>query len=677
MKYCLLPVLLISLLASAQKRPSQAEINKMKQQMEAQLKQLEKEDPETAKLAKQMMEQAGAQSGNKPEGKQPVKKADLVTVPKRPLTRAEIAGRLKSEQLQLKKQLDPRLWDSLQTTVSAAGSEPNSLDNAAAAKFYAGSVREAILLQIQACQKDSNNLLGLNNLAAMYNMTGQEIKALPLLRTLVAQLPGNSIVLNNLGQCYMGLEQKDSALIYLNKCIAIKPHHPEANKTAAVIVLSKGNKEAAGRYLENSLRGAFTLSAARQYKELYPNKPVGRLVRPRTRFPDYFNENKYPLPPQCESVDSVDVVKQLHENFTKRMEQLIEQYDALKQMEGELAKKELNKAMAVTMKTHKPFRTRPFTISGGFMMMDYAIDRGLRQEAMNRFVMEHEAEIDSLSEELSRRLKDEGDCKVRAYLGNLYLKRTAIIHRDIQVKLLKLEKETFNELSYWGYLSAPDEHSANAAFYGSVVQYLTALKNMCRTSYASGCKEGNSFPATVNFNEKADRFPDCPISINIPFIIGNMELTCKNFKLKIGAGVTASSGEQDEEHGSGVEAGAFFAYEKDFESRESTMSIGISLGFEKGKGIASGGISAEESLYITFDGNNHVMDAGLKFDANAEASAKFDSGQGYLSTGNKDLIKAEAKFGYKIGINSGWTFTDPDASVDWYGKEDENKPKHP
>jgi tetratricopeptide (TPR) repeat protein len=673
MKCCLFFVLLFSVVASAQKRPSQAEINKMQQQMAEQLKQLEKDDPETAKMVKQMMGQSQGQSSNKPAEQKPAKKPDLTTVPKRPLTQPEIAGRLKSEQLQLKKQLDPKLLQNIQATVSAAGSTTNNLDNAAASKFYAGSAQEAILMQIQACQKDSNDLLGLNNLAAMYNMTGQEIKALPLLRTLVSQLPGNSIVLNNLGQCYMGLEQKDSALIYLNKCIAIEPHHPEANKTAAVIALAKGNKEAAGRYLENSLRGAFTLSAARQYKALYPEKAVGRFVRPRTKFPDYFNENKFDLPPQCESVDSVNMVRQLHENFTHRMEQLIEQYDALKQMEGELAKKDLKNAMTVTMKTHKPFSTRPFTVSGGFMMIDYAIDRGLRQEAMNRFITSREAEIDSLGEEFRRRTKDVGDCNERKYLANLYMKKAAIIRRDIQAKQLKLEKETFNEMSYWGYLSGPDEHSANAAFYGSIVQYLTALKGMSKTSYASGCEEGNSFPSNNNFNDKAERFPNCPISINIPFVIGDIELSCKNFKLKIGAGVTASSSDDDEEHGSGVEAGAFFTYEKDFESRESTMSLGISLGFEKGKGVASAGIGAKEAIYITFDGDNHVMDAGLEFEANAEASAKFDSGLEYLSTGDVELVRAEAKFGYKIGINSGWTFTDPDASLDWAGNEDEKE----
>lgn len=71
------------------------------------------------------------------------------------------------------------------------------------------------------------------------------------------------------------------------------------------------------------------------------------------------------------------------------------------------------------------------------------------------------------------------------------------------------------------------------------------------------------------------------------------------------------------------------------------------------------------------------MDAGLKFSANAQASVRFDTGQKYLSTGNEELIRAKAEFGYKIGINSGWTFTEPDAGFEGFGKEYHYQPQHP
>jgi tetratricopeptide (TPR) repeat protein len=647
MKYALLFfALLISFAAPAQKKPTKAEIDKMmKQAME---------------MSKRMNSATSQKNTAKP---------DISSVPKRPLTPREVAKHLQSEIVHLKKQVDTSLLRNIQQmNVSSAGEGNTALDNAAAARFYSGSMQEAIFMQIRACQKDTNDLLGLNNLAAMYNLTGQEIKALPLLRTLAARLPANSIVLNNVGQCYMGLGLRDSALLYLKKCIAVEPHHPEANNTAAVIALARGNREAAGRYLENSLRGAFTYSAAAQYKDLYPDRPVGRFVRPRTHFPDYFNENKYHLPPQCESVDSVEIVKQLHKDFERRMEQLIEKYDALESMEEQIGEKELKDAVQVTMKTYKPIKTQPFTIGAGFMLMDYAIELGQGAESSNRYLMNREAEIDSLKEEFRRRTDHGISCEQLTYLDNLYMKKAAIIRRDIQEKQLRMEKEEFNETSYWGYLAGVTGHNANAAFYGAVVKYLSALKNMSETWYLSGCDETYSTPALNNFNDEARPLPDCPIDINIPFIIGNMELNCKNFSLKFGAGIT-TTGSSEKESGSGVEAGAFFTYEKDFESRESTMSVGISLGFEKGKGGIGGGAGAEEAIYIAFDENNHVMDAGLKFSANAQASVRFDTGQKYLSTGNEEVIRAKGEFGYKIGINSGWTFTEPDAGFEGLGKE--------
>jgi tetratricopeptide (TPR) repeat protein len=233
MKYALLFfALLISFAASSQKKPTKAEIDKMmKQAME---------------MSKRMNSATSQKNTAKP---------DISSVPKRPLTPREVAKHLQSEIVHLKKQVDTSLLRNIQQmNVSSAGEGNTGLDNAAAARFYSGSMQEAIFMQIRACQKDTNDLLGLNNLAAMYNLTGQEIKALPLLRTLAARLPANSIVLNNVGQCYMGLGLRDSALLYLKKCIAVEPHHPEANNTAAVIALARGNREAAGRYLENSLR---------------------------------------------------------------------------------------------------------------------------------------------------------------------------------------------------------------------------------------------------------------------------------------------------------------------------------------------------------------------------------------------------------------------------------------
>jgi hypothetical protein len=358
------------------------------------------------------------------------------------------------------------------------------------------------------------------------------------------------------------------------------------------------------------------------------------------------------------------------------MDQLIEKYDVLKSMEEQLAEKELKDAVKVTMTTYKPIKTRPFTISAGFMLMDYAMELGQGAESFNRHLMNREAEIDSLKEEFRRRTDHSISCEQRTYLADLYMKKAAIIRRDIQAKRLRVEKEVFNETSYWGYLAGVNGHNANAAFYGAVIKYLNALENMSETWYLSGCDETYSTPALNNFDDEARSLPDCPIDINIPFIIGNMELNCKNFTLKIGAGITASSS-SEEESGSGVEAGAFFTYEKDFESRESTMSVGISLGFEKGKGGLSGGAGAGEAIYIAFDEDNHVMDAGLKFSANAQASVRFDTGQKYLSTGNEKVIRANAEFGYKIGINSGWTFTDPDASFEGFGKEYHYQPQHP
>ncbi len=86
-----------------------------------------------------------------------------------------------------------------------------------------------------------------------------------------------------------------------------------------------------------------------------------------------------------------------------------------------------------------------------------------------------------------------------------------------------------------------------------------------------------------------------PIDLSIPFVVSKIELNCEKFMFSGGEGVA-------------------FKYEKDFGSKQSTISIGAGLQFEAGKafGIFSGEVSAsaEQSFYIVFNGDNNISDAG-------------------------------------------------------------------
>ena len=141
---------------------------------------------------------------------------------------------------------------------------------------------------------------------------------------------------------------------------------------------------------------------------------------------------------------------------------------------------------------------------------------------------------------------------------------------------------------------------------------------------------------------------NCPIDIDIPFVVGRLALNCEQFSFSGGEGV-------------------IFKMSKDFSSGQSTMSISAGLQFEGSKewGIFSGEVSAAatQSFYITWDKENNISDAGIAF--NAEAGIKAGTklvtpgnvGKDYLQEFQKE-IGHKAEFGYTMGINSGWTFND-------------------
>ncbi len=79
--------------------------------------------------------------------------------------------------------------------------------------------QEAILLAAKAALLDPGRDMNLNNLAGLLVIGGAPYPAIPILKTLVAKYPDHSMVLNNLGQAYAGIGAKDSAMVYLLRCI--------------------------------------------------------------------------------------------------------------------------------------------------------------------------------------------------------------------------------------------------------------------------------------------------------------------------------------------------------------------------------------------------------------------------------------------------------------------------
>jgi tetratricopeptide (TPR) repeat protein len=128
---------------------------------------------------------------------------------------------------------------------------------------------------------NSNNL---NNYAAFLTMAGGEQAALPILENLNKKFPGNSTILNNIGQAWFGLGDMNNANKYLDSAIVLYPHHSQANMTKSEIQESEGKNAEAIESVKRAIQEHYTTD-----KEDRVNKLGGKVKFEEIPF-------KYPKP---------------------------------------------------------------------------------------------------------------------------------------------------------------------------------------------------------------------------------------------------------------------------------------------------------------------------------------------------------------------------------------------
>lgn len=125
----------------------------------------------------------------------------------------------------------------------------------------------AVYIMGKACTSIPADVNNINNYAAMLSMLGAEQLSIPVLQQLNAQYPGNSTILNNIGQAWFGLGDIDRSSKYLDSAIRIYAYHSQANLTKAKIEESKGNIPAAAEAVKRSIKTAYSMEKEDQLKK--------------------------------------------------------------------------------------------------------------------------------------------------------------------------------------------------------------------------------------------------------------------------------------------------------------------------------------------------------------------------------------------------------------------------
>jgi hypothetical protein len=559
---------------------------------------------------------------------------------------------------------------------------PTALGQLSVASWYNGGTEEAAVLAAKAVTLQSAPTPEANNLCAILVLGGVSEKAIPILRYILNRNPDDPAANNNLAQAYAALGATDMAQQYISKCLKAAPHHPEANCTAAYIEASKGNRDGAIAYAERSLEGGYTEGAYSLLLKLNPPKKKLSELLAKVDLPGDFNVYKYELPRQQLLLHEGARIEAEHHAFWDALEEVSSEVQAMAASYEEKGQKIMEKRIRELQNDPMSYAKNPnrymrplaalgMRIAQKYAMAQYddSLDINLKKrlDELQAILIRKTGSIDAEYKERSKGLEcGEGksgcaqlerlakeSCKKIDAARSEYLQGKAIARSNWQTKKKNEALKVFFLSSKWGYISAPEKNLAIAAYYKAADDYLTKLRSM---AVYDGVQHSYCNPNDY-FREDSARLPfkvpvpECPFELEIPMIVGKLSLNC-------------------EEASFGISAGATFKFTQNFASKQSTLSIGA--GFAVEKGIAVGGVEAKgsahigQSVFITFDKNNSIADAGLVYGMGlsagygVKANIKIDNAGEIMAEQGVDMGRnmgeKKVSMGYSLTMNAGFTF---------------------
>lgn len=642
-------------IVSAISQPTQAEIDRMMKEAKAEIEKMKK-DPANKELLKNMPDmdslmkkmstkdyETALKNITTASSALSAKNKKLLSVlPKKILSANEFTTYLKTLSAQLTQHIKSSSADSVRLTLNQLGNDAEKISYAAMVAWYKNDPEAAVLLASMAATLSVDNDLSLSNCAAIFTLAGLENKAIPILQVLLQRQPNSSTILNNIAQAYSGLGEVDTAMYYFGRCIKIAPTHPEANNTAAIICLKKGQTEQAKKYCTQSLKGGLTSEAVLTYKKLFKDDDIGKYIdlEPWKVYP--FNEHDFTFPDQCEKNADAATVKREIEAYEKRYRALLEKY---KDYEAEM----LSKAEQISVQVAKnPFENMDMISS----LTPYSRRAAYAHHRIVVALLKEESDVISKHYKESKILDTEyyakrkqlekkreqdnlacgndnvcvvkvhaAHCRQQNELSDEYLPKYAVINRDYVKKMWRMNKERFQAFSV--YLKMGVKHTT-VQFYSYEAHRISTLFNdpllngqIFITGYkliSPYCYMTDAEMKRIDSLELKEN-KNCNISVEVPMGVAKMTFNCDEFEFEGGELIKAK-------------------FNKNFRSGQTTLYVGLGAGAT----IPGFEASATQYVFVCFDKNNKPVDVGT---------------QGELELDVKGVVKGDQKIILKTSMNTG------------------------
>jgi tetratricopeptide (TPR) repeat protein len=196
--------------------------------------------------------------------------------------------------------LDDDDKDDADRTLKAFGNNQPALNNAAAIAWVQSCPGTALLLAAEAVHLNPNDTNSANTLAALLVQAGYAHKGIPILEHLVKLFPSDPTILNNLGQAWFDVGEKEKAKGFLGRCIATAPDHGAAQASLGVVAQSEGKAAEATAHFKAAAESNNSPAACYELdRSNTPSAMPSSLLR-LLRTHEYFNPHHF-VPPAPQS----------------------------------------------------------------------------------------------------------------------------------------------------------------------------------------------------------------------------------------------------------------------------------------------------------------------------------------------------------------------------------------
>jgi tetratricopeptide (TPR) repeat protein len=535
--------------------------------------------------------------------------------------------------------------------------------NAAISFWLMGSPLTATYIMGKICQEDPGNIDNINNYAAMLSMAGAEQAAIPILQNLNRRFPGNSTLLNNIGQAWFGLGDMEKAGRYLDSAIRIYSYHAEANYSKCLIEESKGNTAAAVEAMLRSIRKSYSAEKENKLKKLGRKLSSKDVDFPFPMPQDPLGLEKFSWPGYPKTVTESKILEAAWTVFKEKCDAEINQLNAksaqLEQASVEAIQKRTNAIIQASNSGGRgSVQFLPWFAPVATLKLNYLVDdkdgrleqqlktRARAWEDVLMHISQFSAEKDASEKVLSEKydpLIGEGRpnplaeyCNAVNGVRNQFLEKANREVEMFQKNMIEEERKMTNDQVYYAqYINWPEEFEVIKVH--AKMKWLTLIKNQGVQFQDKGpyCVSGELDQDKIQKMGKLQAFDEvaCKYHSKVDFDIMDFRNDCSFFEARLKLGPLN------------------YTRKIDSDDHDRLIAASLQITASAGKGFEKGPVKAEAKAEV-----GGKLEWNDKEFTNWEVWSELGlSGGSNLGYGDKSIDIASVNA--RIGMNSGASVT--------------------